>query len=136
KWEQRAVLMIRRAEKAQADMRLGLETLHQRRDEARLSKTGFAGEQHDLAVARFGARPAAEQQINPLVAADQRGQRRSAQCLRPACDNTWTYHLRDRHPVSEPLDLDSAKIAVLEKIADQPACAGRDDHRVRLGEGL
>ena len=30
----------------------------------------------------------------------------------------------------------NAGFAAFEEIADQPACAGGDDHRVRLGQGL
>ena len=62
-----------------------------------LPRPGFAGDQHDLAVARLGARPAAQQQVDLLVAADQPGQRRSAQCLEPARDDARTQHLPGRH---------------------------------------
>src|SRR5262249_16957391 len=36
----------------------------------------------------------------------------------------------------DALDLDSAEIAILEEIADQPPRARRDNHCVRLGQGL
>ena len=117
-------------------MRLGVEALLQCRGDARLAEAGFARDQHDLAVARLGARPAAQQQVDLLVAADQRGQRRSAQCLEPARDGTRTQHLPGRHRRGDALDLDGAEIAVLEEIADQPARACGDDDRVRLGQGL
>jgi hypothetical protein len=64
-------------------MWLGLEALFQRRDDARLADSRLAGDQHDLAVARLGADPAAQQQVDLLVAADQRAQRRSAQGFEP-----------------------------------------------------
>ena len=117
-------------------MRLGVEALRQCRGDARLADAGFAGDQHDLAVARLGARPAAQQQVDLLVAADQRGQRRSAQRLEPARDDARTQHLPGRHRRGDALDLDGAEIAVLEEIADQPARARGDDDRVRLGQGL
>jgi hypothetical protein len=120
----------------QAEMRLGVETLRQCRGDARLADTRFAGDQHDLAFAGRGARPAAQQQIDLLVAADQPGQRRSAQCLEPARDDTRTQRLPRRHRRGDALDLYSAEIAVFEEIADQPACARGDDDRVRLGQGL
>jgi hypothetical protein len=55
--EQRAVLMIGRAEIAQAQMRLGLELLLQCGGEARLADARFAGEQYDLTFSRPGASP-------------------------------------------------------------------------------
>ena len=117
-------------------MRLAVKALRQCRGDARLADAGFAGDQHDLAVARLGARPAPQQQVDLLVAADQRGQRRSAQGLEPARDDARTQHLPGRHRRGEALDLDGAEIAVLEEIADQPARAGGDDDRIRLGQGL
>src|SRR6516164_839738 len=89
--EQGAVLVIGRAEIAQAQMRLGPEALRQCRGDARLADSGFARNQHDLAVPGLGARPAAQQQVDLFVAADERGQRRSAQCLKPARDGAWTH---------------------------------------------
>ena len=77
-----------------------------------------------------------QQQVDLLVAADQPGQRRSAQCLEPARDDARTQHLPSRHRRGDALDLDGAEIAVLEEIADQPARARGDDDRVRLGQGL
>src|SRR5882762_1411693 len=56
--EQRAVLVIGRAEIAQAEIWLGVEALLQCRNDARLADAGFARDQHDLAVAGLGARPA------------------------------------------------------------------------------
>ena len=117
-------------------MRLGLEALRQCRGDARLADAGFAGDQHDLAVSRLGARPAAQQQVDLLVAANQPGQRRSAQRLEPARDGARTQYLPGRHRRGDALDLDGAEIAVLEEIADQPARARGDDDRVRLGQGL
>ena len=117
-------------------MRLDVEALLQRRGDARLADAGFAGDQHDLAVAGLGARPAPQQQVDFLVAADQRRQRRSVQRLEPARDGARTQHLPGRHRRGDALDLDGAEIAVLEEIADQPARARGDDDRVRLGQGL
>ena len=97
---------------------------------------GFAGDQHDLAVAGFGARPSAQQQFDLLVAADQWGQCRSAQRLEPARDDARTQYLPSRHRCGDALDLDGAETADLEEIADQPARARGDDDRVRLGQGL
>jgi hypothetical protein len=46
---------------------LGVEARRQCRDKARLAEAGFAGDQHDLAIPRLGARPAAHQQVDLLV---------------------------------------------------------------------
>ena len=100
-------------------MRLGAETLLQCRRDARLADAGFAGDQHNLAVAHPGAPPAAQQQVNLLVTADQPGQRRSAQRLKPARNDARTQHLPCWHRGGDALDFDRAEIAVLEKIPDQ-----------------
>jgi len=114
-------------------MRFGVEVLRQCRGDARFADAGFARDQHNLPVTRFGVRPAAQEQIDLLVAADQWSQSRSAQCLEPARDDTLAQYLPGRHRLGDPLHLDGAEIAVLEEIADQPARARRDDDRVRLG---
>ena len=128
--------MIGRAEIAQAEMWLGVKALRQCRDYARLADAGLAGDQHDLAVARLGARPAPQQQLDLLVATDQRAQRRSAQRLEPARDGARPQHLPSRHRRGDALELDHAEIAVVEEIADQPARGCGDDDRIRLGERL
>ena len=117
-------------------MRLGVQAILQRRGDARLADAGFARDQHDLAVARLGARPAAQQQVDLLVAPDQPGQRRSAQCLEPARDGTRPQHLPGRHRPGDTLDLDGSEIAILEEIADQPARARGDKDGIWLGQGL
>ena len=117
-------------------MRLGVEALRECRGKARLADAGFARDQHDLAVAHLGARPAAQQQVDLFVATDQRAQRGSAQGLEPARDDARTQHLPGRHRRGDSFHLDGAEIAVLEEIADQPARARGDDDRVRLGQGL
>src|SRR6516225_5504341 len=71
KREQRALLVIGRAEIAQTDMGLGLEAPFQLCSDARLADAGLAGDQHDLAVSGLGAGPASQQQIELLVAADK-----------------------------------------------------------------
>jgi len=53
-------------------MRLDVEAFFQLRGDARLADSGFAGDKHDLAVADLGPRPPSQQQVDLLVAADQR----------------------------------------------------------------
>ena len=69
---ERAVLMVRRAEIAQPSVRFGGDPLGQRLGEAGLADTRLGGNQHHPSVARLRLRPAAEQQLHFLVAADQR----------------------------------------------------------------
>jgi hypothetical protein len=70
-----------------------MEALCQCCGDVRLAEAGFARDQHDLTVAYLDARPAAQQQIDLLVATDQPGQHRSAQCLEPALDAARSQHL-------------------------------------------
>src|SRR5215472_14946433 len=120
----------------QVEMRLGTKALLQCRDDARLAKARFAGDQHYLAVSCLGARPAPQQQLDLLVAADQWAQHRSAQRLKSARDDAWAQHLPGRNRTGDTLHLDGAEILVLEQIADQPASARGDDDGIRLGQRL
>jgi len=52
---ERAILVVRRAEIAQAEMELGLQALLQCRSNARLADAGLARDQHNLAFARLRA---------------------------------------------------------------------------------
>ena len=131
-----AVLVIGRAEIAQTEMWLDVEVLVQCLSDARFAEAGFAGDEHNLAVARLCARPAPRQQVDFLIAANQWGQHRSPQCLEPARDATRPQHVPGRHRRGDALDFDGAEIAVFEKVADQPARAPGDDNSVRLGQGL
>ena len=117
-------------------MRLALEPIRELCNQARLADSGFAGDQHDLAIPRLGACPTPQQQVDLLFAADQRAQRRSAQCLKPARDGTRPQYLPGRHPGGDALDLDGAEIAVFEEIAGQPTRARGDDDRVRFSQAL
>src|SRR5262249_7985696 len=92
--------MIGRAEVAQTEMRLGLKALPQCSNKAGLTEAGLAGNQHDLTVARFGPRPAAQQNIEFLIATDQRTERRAAQGLEPARNGTFSRHLPNPYRLS------------------------------------
>jgi len=89
-----------------------------------------------LTGARLGARPAPQQQVYLLVAADKRGQRRSTQRFEAALNDARTQYLPSRHRHSDTLDLNGPDIPVFEKIADQPARARGNDNSVRLGQRL
>src|SRR5215471_14565489 len=101
-------------------MRLAAEPLFQRRGDARLADAGLAGDQHDLASARLGARPTTQQQVDLLVAANQRGQCRSAQRLETALDTALSQHLPAADDWLGAGDgFDRAELAAVEQAADQ-----------------
>ena len=114
-------------------MRLGLEALLQYRGDARFAEAGFAGDQHDLPIPCLRARPTAQQQVDLLIATDQRGQRQSAQRLETTGDDTWAQHLPGRHRAANALHLDGLKF---EQLADQPPRAFGDQHGIGSGELL
>jgi hypothetical protein len=58
------------------------------------------------------------------------------QGLEPARDGTRAQDLPGRHRRGDALDLDRPEVAVLEEIADQPACARGDYDSFGLGQGL
>ena len=74
--EERAVAVVRRAEVAELGVGLAEKPLPEGGDEARLAHAGLGREQHHLAIAASGSPPAAPQQLDFLVAADERRQGR------------------------------------------------------------
>ena len=80
---ERAVLMMRRAEIAQAGMGLGSDVLGERRREPRLADARLAGDQHHPSLAALRLLPAADKQLDFLLATDERRLPR-AQGLEPA----------------------------------------------------
>ena len=75
--------MVRRAEIAQARVRLGCEVFGKRGGEPRLADAGLAGNQHYPSFAALRLVPAVDQQLDFLLAADGRCLSR-AQRLKPA----------------------------------------------------
>jgi hypothetical protein len=67
---ERAVLVVRRAEIAQPGIRLGTDVLEKCRREPRLADAGLAGNQHHPPLAGLRLLPAADQQLDFLVAAN------------------------------------------------------------------
>src|SRR5262249_41303087 len=125
--EKGAVLVVGRAEMAQAQTRLAVEALFQCRGKARLTDAGVATAHDNLAVPCLSARPVPQQQIDLLIAADQRGQRRPAQRLEPAFDNALSQYLPTAHRLSAIGDLNGAELTVVEQVPDQ--AAGRSVRR-------
>src|SRR3954471_25055277 len=74
---ERAVLMVRRAEIAQPEVRLGSNPRDQRLGETGLAHPWLSRDQHHLAVAGLRLRPAAQQQLDLFLAPNQRRQTRA-----------------------------------------------------------
>src|SRR6202030_1459981 len=116
---ERAVLVVRRAEIAQPGVRLAFEALAQRRAQPRFADARLARQQYDLPLTRIGALPAAQQQVQLLLAPDQRRQVAAAQRLEAAFDRAWPQYLPDRNRLGEACKADRPKVAVLEKAAGE-----------------
>jgi hypothetical protein len=76
---------------AQARVRLAAQPFHNRLRDSRLADARFARYQHDAAIAAFRLLPEAHQQLDLLVAADQRGGAR-AQRLEAAVDGARAFY--------------------------------------------
>ena len=76
--KKRAVLLQRRAEIAQPEVRLLGDVLLERPCEARLSDPGFAADQHDATFAGLRLLPTAQQQLYFLGTPDDRRVRRTS----------------------------------------------------------
>src|SRR5689334_14420717 len=84
-----AVGVLRRAEIAQAHMRVARDAFHQCRGEPRFADACFAGKQHHLAFARFCLRPALKQKFEFFATADKLSQSPGVQCLETTRDSAW-----------------------------------------------
>ena len=133
---ERAVRMVGRAEIAKASMRLALEPGQQAFGDARLADAGLAGEQHDPTLAELGLIPTAQQQLDLLLPADERGQRACATRLEPADAGRLAAHLPRLHRLRQPLHLVGTERAAVEHPPHQPPRAGRDNDLARRCRGL
>src|SRR5262245_43539624 len=68
---ERAVLMVRRAEITQTDMRITLDALRQRRAEARFANARLSRDQYHAPLAGFRLLPASQQEVELFIAADE-----------------------------------------------------------------
>src|SRR5258707_7350170 len=127
--------MARRAETAQADVWIIAQPLHRGLGEARFADAGLTRYQHDRAIAAFYLLPAAHQQLDLLIAAEQ-WRSGHAQGLEAAIDRARTDDSPDRHRVAEACDGHAAESEILEEATDGAAGAAVDDHRIRLGQRL
>jgi hypothetical protein len=130
-----AILMVRRAEIAQPDMRFGGDLLRQRLGETRFANTRLSGDQNNPAFAGLRLPPAAQQQVGLLVATDQwRGA--GTQCLELAERAVFRHDPPCRHRYRQTFEFDRAEILALEQAANLAAGGGVDHHLTRAGEAL
>ncbi len=127
---------MRRAETAQPRVRIARQPLQHRLRKARFADTGFADQHHYPALAVPGLLPAALQERQFFVAADERGQLAPVQCLEAARGGAAAHHARGHHRRAQALELDGTQIRVLEQAPGQPPRARRDHHGPRLGQRL
>jgi hypothetical protein len=80
--------------------------------------------------------PAAAQQLELLLAPDQRGQLDLVLSLEPAFDRAFGQHLPSADRFVKAFERHAAKFAVVEMAASQPPRARRDDHRAGMRQGL
>src|SRR5580693_6497355 len=126
---------MRRAERAQARVRLAGDPFDQGLGEARLANARFARDQDDAALAGLRLLPAPSQQPQLLVAVDEWRARR-AQRLETALGSALAHYPCGFDRYGEAFDLDRAEILVVEQPAGQPPRARRDHHRPWLGQRL
>jgi hypothetical protein len=89
--------------------------------DSRLADAWFSRYESNAALATLGSLPAAQQQLDLLVWADQR-RGKCAQRLEPAPDCAQAEHLKSRYILREALERGGAKIAILEKPSGQSSC--------------
>ena len=128
--------MLRRAEIAQARVRLADEAFHERRSKPRLPDTCLAGKQHHLAFTPLCPRPAPKKQFEFFFPPDQRGQTRRVQCLEAAFRRTSPQRRPGSHRPGDTLEVLRPEVLKLEQIAKELPRSFSDDHHVRLGNPL
>jgi hypothetical protein len=110
--------------------------LAQRLDQARLADPGLAREEHDLALPGPGLPPAAEEQLQLLLAPDERRRRAAVPRLEAALGPAFGDDAEGRDRCREALERLRPERLELEELAHQPAGGGGDHHLVGPGEGL
>ena len=110
-------------------------TIRERRHEPRLADARLAVDQHHPSFAALRLLPAAQQQLDFLLAPNERRLPR-AQRLEPAQHPALAEHPPRRLPLGEARQRLRAEIGKIEQSADLPARRIGDDQRVRRGQGL
>ena len=108
----------------------------ERAGQSRLAIAGLTDQQHHPAFALLGLAPAAAQQLELLLAPDQRCQPDFVLRLKPAFDRALGQHLPSTKRLVKAFERHAAKLAIVEVAAGQPPRARRDHHRAGLRQGL
>src|SRR5262249_4197538 len=117
-------------------VRFALQPLKRGRSNPRLADAGLAREQHHLAFSALCPRPATQQQIDLLLAADERRQGRRMKGLKATFDTALTEHLKGRQRLAEAFGGNGAEIVVLEEVANELPRASGNHHTVWFGNRL
>ena len=124
---------------AERDVRLTVQLLAQRAQQARLADPRLARDQDHLAVAVPGPGPAFHQYRQLVLTADERRQALAAQRLEAAFGVAFALDPEGRERQGEALEAGGPKIGQLEQAADQASGRLADDHlagrRQRLQPG-
>ena len=133
---ERAVLVVRRAEIAQARMWLGSDVLGQGSREPRLADARLARDQHHSSFAALRLLPTADKQLDFLVTPDEGSQASCMQRFEPAFHRTCAQYRPGVHRPGDALEVLCPKVLKLEQIAEQFSRAFGNDHPIRLGDAL
>ena len=93
-------------------------------------------QQHHSAFTLLGLTPAAAQQLELLLAPDQRGQRDLMLRLKSALNRALGHDLPSADRFVKAFERDAAKFPVSEMAAGQPSRARRDHHHAGLRQRL
>ena len=121
---------------AQTAGALLLQARAQLAQDAALADARLPGQQHHLAFAGPGSRPAAQQQFKLFFSSDECSEAAGVHCLEAALDRTCPQRRERSHRTGDPLELLWSKVPQLEEIAEQIARGLGNDDCVRLGDAL
>jgi hypothetical protein len=132
---QRRLRAMRRAEVAQAGVRFGADRLLERCDQARFADSGFAPNEDHATFVDVDLPPAAQQQLDLLVAPDE-GRLPRTQRLEAARNRALSQHPRALDRRCRAVHTERPECLIFEKLADQPARARGDGDRAGDARGL
>src|SRR5262249_54056548 len=121
---------------AEGRLRLIMEALTQRQDQARFADSGLTGNKRDLSTSLLRLLPARDHELELLTPADEWGQPCAVQCLEPAFSVALPENSPSLHRFRETLERARGKRGDLEQIADEAPRPIGHDHRAGLREPL
>src|SRR6516162_7938502 len=105
-----AVGVLGRAEITQPRVWFGPKALHERGGKSGFADPGLTGQQHHLAFASFGSRPASQQQFKLFFSPDQFSHSARVHRLEAALDRTCPEHSESPDRPGDPLELAWPKV--------------------------